>query len=146
MHLLVPNLVIQLVEQDAEIKAINLFRQKLSLPIQRVPTLSETHRRLIDDALALRSETGFPFWDCLLQLAANSEVETEHLFALAQRHNSQRDSIESLPVRRSSCASWMACLRIWRRMKCWRFHLGLKVAEQRLFTFQCWISIVRFPR
>jgi hypothetical protein len=97
MYLPVPNLIVQLVEQHIDIQAINLFRPKLSPPIQENPTLSEGEHQLVSDALELRSVTAFPFWDCLLQVTANSNIGAEHLFSVAQRHNPQCQSIQRLP-------------------------------------------------
>jgi hypothetical protein len=97
MRFPVANLIIQLVEQHIDIEAINLFRPKLSPPIQDNPALSENERQLVIDALGLRGDTAFPFWDCLLQIIANSSSEAAQLLVLAQRHNPQSHSMQTLP-------------------------------------------------
>jgi hypothetical protein len=89
MHLPVPQLIVQLVEQHVDISAINLFRLRMSAPIQDNLELSQSELKLINEALALRSTTELPFWDCLLQLTANCPVDTDRLLQIAQRHNPQ---------------------------------------------------------
>ena len=96
MQVSVAQLIVDLVRQQVDISAINLFRPKMSEPIQNDSGLSRLELQLIDQALALRSATAFPFWDCLLQLTSNSTAEGERLLQIAQRHNPQAQSIERL--------------------------------------------------
>jgi hypothetical protein len=96
MNIPVTQLLVQLVEQHTDISAIRLFRPRLSPPIQEAPGLSAAESQLVGEALDLRSATGFPFWDCLLQRIAIKAVQADTLLHMAQRHNSQSPSIEAI--------------------------------------------------
>src|SRR5690242_12681582 len=89
MQMSVPELVVKLVRQHVGISAINLFRPRISTPIQNNSRFSEAELRLIDGALALRDSTAFPFWDCLMQVTSTAEIEAENLLQIARRHNRQ---------------------------------------------------------
>jgi hypothetical protein len=96
MNIPVAQLLVRLVEQHTDISAIRLFRPSLSPPIQQIPSLSAGEVQLVGEALELRSSTGFPFWDCLLQRIAINAVPADTLLRVAQRHNAQKLSSETI--------------------------------------------------
>jgi hypothetical protein len=92
-------LIVKIVAENSEIAFINLFRPRMSPPIQNEGGLSLAELDLIENALRLRSSISLPFWDCLLLRMSNSPADAPVLLKTAQRHNPQSVSSEKLSRR-----------------------------------------------
>jgi hypothetical protein len=91
-----PDLVVEILRKQPGVSALHVFYPILSPPIQLMPELTEDEQAIIGQALQLRSQTDFPFWDCLFQVAAKSTVDMSNLLRTAKRHNAQATAMERI--------------------------------------------------
>lgn len=90
------DVVVEILHNQPRISALHIFYPILSPPIQLMPELTEDEREIIEQSLQLRSQTDFPFWDCLFQVAAKSTVDMQNLLRTAKRHNAQTAAMERI--------------------------------------------------
>ena len=89
-----PELIVDILRRQPSISAIHIFYPTLSAPIQQMPGLTADELDIISQSLELRSQTDFPFWDCLFQVAAQSVAHMPNLLRTAKRHNAQSATLD----------------------------------------------------